>query len=262
MSLWSVRPEPDAADAGALALLADHDVEAEVVDARRRRAPRGRPCRGSRARRPPRRPRAARCRRAPTRCVVRRRPRLLERSAGSSSRKASCSSSNRSRRMGPVSPRHAPIAQFSPMVTALARRGAGDLVSNPGRRQHVRVGRRSGRRPPGAAIASVSTSVRVADPATATKPASAASARTQRADRARRARRPPRRWARHARARAARRRDGGARRRPVSGCSAHARRPCPRSRSGRSRIVVPTRIPRTAAACGWNSRASRRGRRW
>ena len=44
-----------------LHLLADHDVEAEVVDAGRRRTPRARPCRGSRARRQRRTARAGRC---------------------------------------------------------------------------------------------------------------------------------------------------------------------------------------------------------
>ena len=58
--------EPEAAGVGQLHLLPDHDVEAEVRHARRRRAPRESPCPGSRSARPRHRPRAARSRPAPT----------------------------------------------------------------------------------------------------------------------------------------------------------------------------------------------------
>ena len=44
MSLWSVMPEPGAADAGPLDLLADDEVVAEVVDPAAAVAPRARPC--------------------------------------------------------------------------------------------------------------------------------------------------------------------------------------------------------------------------
>ena len=48
MSLCSVHAEPEAADARALGLFADHEVEAEVLRARAAVGAPARPCRGSR----------------------------------------------------------------------------------------------------------------------------------------------------------------------------------------------------------------------